>query len=53
VKVHEGSKITDLIVDLQAEMKAGPSSWVAKAINKPKAIDPDRFKQMEEDGWDE
>lgn len=53
VKVHEGSKIADLIVDLQNEMKAGPSSWVAKAINKPKAADPERFQQMEEDGWDE
>ncbi|MFI3136294.1 MAG: NifB/NifX family molybdenum-iron cluster-binding protein [Methylococcaceae bacterium] len=53
VKVHEGSKITDLIVDLQNEMKAGPSSWVAKAIHKPKNNNPDRFKQMEEDGWDE
>lgn len=53
VKVHEGSKITDLIVDLQNEMKAGASSWVVKAINKPKSNNPDRFKQMEEDGWDE
>lgn len=53
VKVHEGSKIMDLIVDLQNEMKAGASSWVAKAINKPKGNNSDRFKQMEEDGWDE
>jgi nitrogen fixation protein NifX len=53
VKVHEGSKIADLIVDLQNEMRAGPSSWVAKAINKPKSNDPERFKKMEEDGWDE
>ena len=53
VKVHEGSKIKDLIVDLQNEMKAGPSSWLAKAINQHKAPDPSRFNQMEEDGWDE
>ncbi|MEQ1484755.1 nitrogen fixation protein NifX [Methyloglobulus sp.] len=53
VKVHEGGKIKDLITDLQNEMKAGPSSWLAKAINQHKAADPDRFKTMEDEGWDE
>jgi nitrogen fixation protein NifX len=53
VKVHEGSKIKDLIVDLQNEMKAGPSSWLAKAINLHKGSDPERFKKMEEEGWEE
>lgn len=53
VKVHEGGKITDLIVDLQNEMKAGPSSWLAKAINQHKSPDPERFNQMEDEGWDE
>jgi nitrogen fixation protein NifX len=51
VKVHEGGKIKDLIVDLQNEMKAGPSSWLAKAINQHKSPDPDRFNQMENEGW--
>jgi len=53
VKVHEGSKIKDLIVDLQNEMKAGPSSWLAKAINQHKGPDPDRFNKMADEGWDE
>ena len=53
VKVHEGSKIKDLIADLQNEIKAGPSSWLAKAINQHKSPDPERFKFMEDDGWDE
>jgi nitrogen fixation protein NifX len=53
VKVHEGGKITDLIVDLQNEMKAGPSSWLAKATNQHKSPDPERFNQMEDEGWDE
>jgi len=53
VKVHEGGKITDLILDLQNEMKAGPSSWLAKAINQHKSPDPERFNQMEDEGWDE
>ena len=53
VKVHDGSKIKDLIVDLQNEMKVGPSSWLAKAINQNKGPDPDRFNKMEDEGWDE
>lgn len=53
VKVHEGSKIADLLVDLQNELKAGPSSWLAKAINKYKNPNPERFSKMEEEGWDE
>jgi nitrogen fixation protein NifX len=53
VKVHEGSKIKDLIVDLQNEMKAGPSNWLAKAINQYKTPDPERFNRMEDEGWDE
>jgi len=53
VKVHEGGKIKDLIVDLQNEMKAGPSSWLAKAINQHKSPDPERFSKMEDEGWDE
>ena len=53
VKVHEGGKIKDLIVDLQNEMKAGPSSWLAKAISQHKNPDPERFNQMEDEGWDE
>jgi len=59
--VHEGSKIKDLIVDLQNEMKAGPSNWLAKAINQNKGPDPEsfdkaqesRFNRMEDEGWDE
>jgi nitrogen fixation protein NifX len=53
VKVHDGSRIKDLITDLQNEIKAGPSSWLAKAINQYKSPDPERFKKMEEEGWDE
>ena len=53
IKVHEGSTIKDLISDLQNEMKAGPSSWLAKAINQHKSPDSKRFDAMEEEGWDE
>ena len=53
VKVHEGGKIKNLIVDLQNEMRAGPSSWLAKAINQNKGPDPERFNKMADEGWDE
>lgn len=53
VKVHEGSKITDLVTDLQNELIAGSSSWLAKAINKYQNPDPARFSAMEEEGWEE
>lgn len=53
IKVHEGSAIKDLLADLQNEMKSGPSSWLAKAINQHKGPDPGRFDAMEQEGWDE
>lgn len=53
VKVHEGGRIKDLIDDLQTEMKAGPSSWLAKAINQQKSPDPGRFNKMADEGWDD
>jgi nitrogen fixation protein NifX len=53
VKVHEGSRIADLIADLQNELKTGPSSWLVKALNKAKSPDASRFDEMEEEGWSE
>lgn len=53
VKVHEGSKISDLLTDLQNELKLGPSTWLAKAIKKYQSPDPERFNAMENEGWDE
>jgi nitrogen fixation protein NifX len=53
IKVHEGSTIKHLLADLQNEMKSGPSSWLAKAINQHKGPDPGRFDAMEMEGWDE
>jgi nitrogen fixation protein NifX len=51
IKVNEGSTIEQLISDLQNEMKSGPSSWLAKAINVNKGPDPQRFDDMENEGW--
>jgi nitrogen fixation protein NifX len=53
VKVHEGSAIKTLLADLQNEMKSGPSSWLAKAINRQQGTDPSRFDAMEQEGWQE
>lgn len=53
IKVHDGCTIKNLITDLQNEMKSGPSSWLAKAINQNKGPDPKRFDEMEDEGWQE
>jgi nitrogen fixation protein NifX len=53
IKVHEGSTIKGLLADLQAEMKSGPSSWLAKAINQNKGPNLERFDEMEQEGWEE
>lgn len=51
VKVTEDARIKDLIAALQEELKAGPSSWLAKAIQRHKGVDMSRFDEMEAEGW--
>jgi nitrogen fixation protein NifX len=53
VKVYRGSQIGDLISDFQAELRTGPSAWVAKALARQGAAGTEKFAQMEADGWDE
>ena len=53
VKVTDNIAISDLIELLQEEMHSGPSSWLAKAIDRQKAPQANRFDQMEAEGWDE
>ncbi len=53
VKVSEGADIKELIASIQEELKAGPSAWLAKAINAQKGPDMGRFDDMEAEGWDE
>lgn len=52
VKVYRGSQISDLMNDFQAELRSGPSAWVAKALAR-RGADVEKFTQMEADGWDE
>ena len=53
VKVSDNVAIDDLIEMLQDEMRAGPTAWLAKAIDKQNRPDMGRFDEMEADGWDE
>ncbi len=53
VKVGDNAAIGDLIEMLQDEMRSGPSSWLAKAIERQKGPDMRRFDDMEAQGWDE
>ncbi|MGR9073830.1 MAG: nitrogen fixation protein NifX [Gammaproteobacteria bacterium] len=53
VKVHEGSIIQKLLEDIQAELRSGPSSWLARAIRQQGGDDPGRFEEMADEDWQE
>jgi len=53
VKVHAGAEIKELLEVFQAELRLGPSAWLAKAIRANSVVDPGRFNEMEADGWEE
>jgi len=53
MRVEPETKISDLIHALQQELLAGPSAWVARAIEQQKGDDLSRFDAMEDEGWDE
>jgi len=50
-KVQPQTPIAQLVEDLQGELRAGPSAWLARALNSER--DAGRFEQMEAEGWDE
>ncbi len=51
VKVQEGAAIPELLEALQQEMREGPSSWLAKALQRTKVTSDNRFDSMEVEGW--
>lgn len=51
LKVAQGTAITQLLEELQAEMNHGPGGWVARALKQAQKQEPDRFDLMEEEGW--
>ncbi len=53
VKISPGAAISGLLTSLQEELRQGPGSWLARAIQQTMPADPSRFDQMEADGWDE
>lgn len=53
VKVTAGAAVADLLESLQEQLRAGPSAWLARAIDSQKPADPSRFGDMEAEGWEE
>ena len=53
VKVSAGADIQALIHDLQAELRAGPSAWLAQALRRQQPRDNARFDAMAAEGWEE
>jgi len=51
MKVQPGTPIATLVSDVQNELRAGPSAWIARALQSEK--DATRFDAMEDEGWDE
>ncbi len=53
VKVAAGAEISDMLESVQEELRSGPATWLARAIEAQKPVDPNRFKAMEQEGWEE
>lgn len=51
VKVTEGALIEELLSSLQQELRSGPSSWLAKAIQRNKVTMDSPFDAIESEGW--
>jgi nitrogen fixation protein NifX len=53
VKVAAGAEISDMLESVQEELRSGPATWLARAIDAQKPVDPNRFAEMEHEGWEE
>lgn len=53
VKVSAGTPIDELLTALREQIAQRPSSWVARALERQRATDPERFAAMEAEGWEE
>lgn len=53
IKVSDDTPIADLISALQAELKQGPSSWLARAIKRQSQFAPTSFDDIEAEGWND
>ena len=52
MKVEPGTPIKVLLGEIQGELKAGPSAWIARALTQ-QTKNVGRFDDMEAEGWDE
>jgi nitrogen fixation protein NifX len=53
IKVSAGAEIAELIENIQEELRAGPTAWLAKALRRQQPKNTDRFDDMEAEGWSE
>ena len=55
LKVPDGTSIKAQLALLQEEMKSEPAFWILRALDSANGMgnDPDRFDDMENEGWDE
>jgi nitrogen fixation protein NifX len=53
IKVSAGTPVAELVAGLQEELRAGPSTWLARAIEGRGSRDGGRFDAMEAEGWSE
>jgi nitrogen fixation protein NifX len=53
LKVSAGAEIKTLIENIQQELRAGPSTWLAKAIYRQQPKSNNRFDDMAAEGWSE
>ena len=53
VKVAAGAEINGMLEAVQEELRSGPATWLARAIEAQKPVDPNRFVAMEQQGWEE
>ena len=51
IKVAFGTSMASLMQELQTELEAGPSGWLARAIAAKEEKPDDRFDAMEDEGW--
>lgn len=51
IKVTPETLISGLLQDLQQELAAGPSAWLARAIEAQSPQRASRFDEMEAEGW--
>ena len=55
-KVQPGTPISTLLENLQEELRAGPSAWIARALKitgRECKADMGRFDEMEAEGWND